>query len=704
MKQRRITLFTLVFCTATTLFAQNLRPMVCSMVELTLEEKVAASDFVLEAEVYESSSFRNAESGRIYTAHYLHPRQLFKGSQSPQPVVVITQGGQVGMEIQTVHPCLELGLGDRGVFFLSSDGVKSIVPTGEINAFLPFGDAQGFIKYDELQGIGTDIFHSYPEIEGELYPSLSQLSGQEPSFYPNPSFELQDEDRVNGGNKTEAITSFSPGTVSAGTGTILTINGSNFLAYDGGTNSTVFFRNADDGGASFMGCPASEIISWNTAQIQLRVPSGAGTGTFVVRNSSGTTFTSASALTIDFNHLNVTFGGNELRPFLRNKNGSGGYSFQRSTNTSNSGVNFNTSAAVTPLDNALVNWQCNTQFNFIDPGTTTTSNTQDPNTNPDIAMFDNAATPLSAGVLGVAISGYSSCDGVNWFVNGVDIVFRRNGTGGITWNFGPAATTGCCVDFESVALHEMGHAHQLGHIISAGRVMHFSIGPGQDQRVLNATSDIAGGNFVMAQSLGRTTCGSSITGMTPFNCVLPIHPISFSGHYRPDLGNVLTWQAPELESPAAFVLERSEDGQHFYPISQIQAHSSADKWENYDYTDRQDLKPTLWYRLQIRELDGQISHSDILLISQEDVLGNAAIVSVFPQPFTHYLNIAIENPGFMPLKLTLVDLTGRVVAELQDAGELKTIQWECGTYLSPGMYVLNAQIGQATFSRKVIRQ
>lgn len=674
--------------------------MVCSMWELSLQEKVSESVIIVEAEVVRSEPFWDKDRHRIYTRHFLQPRQFFKGSLQKASLCVITQGGQVEGDMQTVHPALTLKIGDRGIFFLSNINIQGIEVDPNHAAYLPFGDAQGLIKYDELQGLGSDLFHVFPEIANELYPALEALTGQKAEFWGTPAWDLQDENLIQSG-KTTAISTFSPTTVSAGTGTILTINGTNFLAYDGGTTSTVFFRNADDGGASFVGCPASEIISWTTTQIRLRVPNGAGTGTFVVRNSSGTTFTSPSILTIDFNHTNVTFGGNELRPILRNKNGSGGYSFQRSTNTANSGVNFNTSAAVTPFDNALTNWQCNTGFNFTDPGTTTTSSTQDPNTNPDIAMFDNAATPLSAGVLGVAISGFSSCDGITWFVNGVDIVFRRNGTGGITWNFGPGATTGCCVDFESVALHELGHAHQLGHIISAGRVMHFSIGPGQDQRVLNATSDIAGGNFVMAQSLGATTCGGSITGMTPFNCILDAQAIALEGYSVRGQGNVLEWSAPEMAAGGYFVVERSADGHSFSPISEIPAHQPSEKWQPYQYIDQQDLLPELWYRLQIRQSDGTLRFSETLRISVE--AEQPQVQALFPQPFQQELTIQFSAPLEGKIQASLMDLSGKIILQAILTPEGRQLRWECGPMLPAGMYILQLTDNELHYSQKVIR-
>jgi hypothetical protein len=79
-------------------------------------------------------------------------------------------------------------------------------------------------------------------------------------------------------NRTMAITSFSPGTSRAGTvvaGDQITINGNGFGASPG----TVYFTNADDGGATFISSSQpSDIISWSDNSITVKVPSAAGKG------------------------------------------------------------------------------------------------------------------------------------------------------------------------------------------------------------------------------------------------------------------------------------------------------------------------------------------------------------------------------------------------------------------------------------------
>ena len=92
----------------------------------------------------------------------------------------------------------------------------------------------------------------------------------------------------------------------------------------------------------------------------------------------------------------------------------------------------------------------------------------------------------------------------------IDLVFNDAFTEfGLTWEFGPDLPSATELDFESIALHELGHACALGHVISAPEVLHYSIGPAEAKRTLSA-NDIAGGTFVHAQSTGNGSwCGNN---------------------------------------------------------------------------------------------------------------------------------------------------------------------------------------------------
>ena len=316
--------------------------------------------------------------------------------------------------------------------------------------------------------------------------------------------------RASRNKTTPSITNFSPTTVTAGTGTQLTINGSNF----GGTAGTVGFSDANDGGASFFNVLPSQIISWNTNQIVVEVPDRAGTGIIRVTNTDPSSVNSVATLTVSYAHLNVESDnvnpGTEIAYPTQHidDNENGGYTWQFFTDFNNN------SPAKSAFLRALDSWRCTgTNINWsVGPVTTIDVVAND---GVNIVRFDNGAE-LPAGVLGRCTSRYGACfagggTSLDWFVSELDIVFNDN----FTWNFDMGAPGGSEFDFESVAVHELGHGHQLGHVIDTDDVMHFSLSNGEEQRTPSA-NNLAGGNNVMTRSTTSTVCGEGL--MTSFTC------------------------------------------------------------------------------------------------------------------------------------------------------------------------------------------
>jgi len=71
-----------------------------------------------------------------------------------------------------------------------------------------------------------------------------------------------------------------------------------------------------------------------------------------------------------------------------------------------------------------------------------------------------------------------------WFLKEFDMQFvhPNNMIAGITWNYSTALPEITEFDFETIALHELGHAHGLGHINDSESSMYFSIENGASKR------------------------------------------------------------------------------------------------------------------------------------------------------------------------------------------------------------------------------
>lgn len=682
----------LLFCFALP-FVSNAQ---CLLYEVSLEERSQKASLITEARILDQNTFRHSDN-LIYTASRIKVTAVLKGELPANELYLITPGGQIGDQMIRVEPSLETSIGHSGILFLQPSKVKSM-ELSENTQFEAYSSVQGFIYFDPLSERASDPFHVYQD-RAEIRSKIARLTGVSPLILEKEAVKVSEAT----GNKAmmaPLIPSFTPGAANAGTSTVLTILGSNFEAYDGGTNSTVFFANADDGGATFTAAPASEVQSWTATQITVNVPSGAGTGTFIVRNSSGLTGNSPSGLTVPFNHTNVTSSATRFPTHLTNDNGSGGYTLALSTSTASSGVNFSTSAGLAPFSRALDTWVCTTGFNTVISGTTA-STVVDPNDATNIVMFDNAASPLPAGVLGRATSGYGSCTGTSWFVNGFDIQFRRDGTGGVTWNFGAAATALCCFDFESVAVHELGHAHQLGHIIAPGNVMHFGLANGSDTRTLNATSDIAGGNFVMAQSNGYTACFGSVSGMTPSVCVpLDLQFQYISGSLISPSEAEINWQT-DLSSPViSFQILRSEDGIDWANIGEASVNPDKTEANRFSWTDPAFKGNKQLYQVQALLSNGETVNSEVV-----EVLSASAgwTTKVWPNPFVNMLNV--ESLGSnAPLDIEIFSMDGRkVYASIGNEGNNLLNANEIGSFPA-GLYILRLSSGQQQRHFRLVKE
>jgi hypothetical protein len=285
----------------------------------------------------------------------------------------------------------------------------------------------------------------------------------------------------------QTITSFSPTSITAGTGSILTINGSGFGTAPSTTNFIEFTgasTSAPEVAAQF---PAYK--SWTDNQITVQVPSDAGTGLFYLVQGT-TLFSSGTSLTIPYDMINVSYNNYSYPTYLVNHNGSGGYTFQFFTDF-NSNISANQS-----FTRAFQTWKCATGVNWTIGSPTSVNVIADDNIN--VIKQTTDSNELEAGELGLTYSFYrSSGSDTRWEIVGVDIVFADISQYAL--NYGPAAPANNQFDFQSICLHELGHAHGLEHFNDINDVMYKYSFYGGMVRTLSV-NDVNAGNYEMTLS------------------------------------------------------------------------------------------------------------------------------------------------------------------------------------------------------------
>jgi PKD repeat protein len=504
MKHIALTLFSCYFYLAST--AQ------CSMVEIPLHQRAAAANLIVEGEVTAKNSFWNTSHTKIYTSNTIEVYKIFKGELTTSSIEVLTEGGIVGDFKILVEPSLSLNVGDVGVFTCATvTRFRDLPPSrSAIPQYEAYASEQGFVRYDLNNQTAADVFRTYTDITNDVYKVV--LDPTKRNYRTVSQFDFSGA-RIGPQTQSVTISNFSPTTITGGTASVLTINGSGFGASQG--SGTVGFKNADDGGATYINPLATQYLTWSNTQITVQVPSNAGTGTIEV--TQGTTTVSAGTLTVSYALQNVDFDpGSGTQAYSTdhvNDNGSGGYTWRM-----NPGFDGDALARASFM-RAFDSWRCSTGINWTIGATTSVNDAVSDGTN--VICYDNTA-PLPSGVLGVCYSYWSGCASgptIVWYVNELDIIFDDGSNiSPLTWNFGPGLPTINQYDFESVAVHELGHGHQLAHVFNNGAIMHYALTNGASNRT-PGVNDLAGANNVQARSLVANVCGPG--AMTSYSCGSP---------------------------------------------------------------------------------------------------------------------------------------------------------------------------------------
>jgi len=461
----------------------------CLMAPLSLQLRVQQSAVIVEGIVTGKSGFISPFDNLIYTTYTIHVSKLLKGNLTGNYISMIEKGGTVGNKTLQATPALDLAPGQQGIFMFVSlqHHLTQVLINSPYPCFEAYGLAQGFIKYDVPANIARDPFNSYKM--SALRDSIIRLTGQTP-FSTNSIPAFPNEKQL---TSVPQISGFFPDSLSAGTLSVLSIHGSGFGIARG--TGTVSFNYMNDNGESIEAL-SNEYFSWSDTLIQVFIPTGAGTGAIKV-TQAGNTATSAAILTVPYTMVTYIDSSiaREYPIYLVNANGQGGYDFYM-----NDSMFANAPAAAAFL-RALNTWRCNTKvdWNYIGTSSATSST---PSAN--LVYFDTN-DPLPAGVLGQLLWNFEYCgSGTNLqsYLSYFDLVIRAD----IGWCYGPENPTPDQYDIETVFLHELGHAHMLGHAVSTGDFMHSSTAPGVQIRDLSI-GNLAGGNYEMSNSASIKPCG-----------------------------------------------------------------------------------------------------------------------------------------------------------------------------------------------------
>jgi len=484
---KKLLTFIVVIFASSQSFAQ------CVIEPYSLQKRVHLSDLIVEAQVVDRVSQWDKSQSMIYTVNTLKVYKIFEGKVNSSRVVkLITVGGRVGLDMLKAEPSLELEASVFGVFLMKQDRKMAQKLGLEEDVYVPSASVQSFIQYDLHT---NEAYSYYKKYDGRplLHEELISYTEKRPEVLDKAPWEKEKVTPIS----APFITSWSTDTLAAGTQIVLTINGGNFYIARG--KGKVEFRDANYGDGRFYTPQwGTSYKSWSNSKIEVYVPSRAGTGKVRITNNTNESVTTTSDLFVAYSHLNVSFGNSTLDTAYWpidhvNDNSNGGYTWQM-----NRKFRLH-SDAVNSFMRALETWRCGTLVNWDVGDDTNIDEIEREGVN--VVRHTNFGDSR----LGVCYSWYRGCNQgsvLHWYADELDIEFDST----YNWYYGTGNPGNSKYDFESVAVHELGHGHQLGHVIDDEKIMHYSLGRG-DRSVVLDDYDVAGGVYVREKSKVNNGCG-----------------------------------------------------------------------------------------------------------------------------------------------------------------------------------------------------
>ncbi|MEM0993708.1 MAG: IPT/TIG domain-containing protein [Bacteroidota bacterium] len=665
----------------------------CLLVELPLDQRISEASYIVEGKITGKRCFWDQGYKNIYTAHQIELYKVFKGELLPTKTIeIITRGGRVDTEIQIDQPSLQLRIGDVGLFLLKKSTVS--IGKSELLADIYLESTQinqSFFKYDFNSGAIYGAFHRYQDIEQELYAPIQAHTQR--AVQNRQAFDFNKSVAAFELAVGKIISSFDPSTITAGTGSVLTINGSNFGNTQGNGNVEFTNANISNGNTRNVAALPLQVLSWSNNQITVEVPSNAGTGRFEVITNGGTVFTSSNNLTIPYANLNIAINNDGIFTYLINANSAGGYTWSAFTDF------FNGTDLTGALD-AIIRAQethcANSGVNWILRDPTTVDVVANDGVN--VIRFDNGAE-LPSGTLGRLTNYYSTCNNVYLWTSGKDMVFND----GFNWNAGPGGPAGNQYDLESVALHEFGHAHQLGHTLNGsantGDIMFPSIGINSNQRSL-ATNDANGAMIVFGRSSTFATCGESVMTASANCMILPVELITFDGTAMQDY-NVLTWQTATEINNVGFEIQRSSDTKTWKTLGFVKGAGTSIEQQTYAYHDHAPQIGLNYYRLKQMDSDDTYEYSEVIAITNDKISATKALM-VYPNPATTELILDWEQTELSDFDFEIVNSLGVSIAHFADL--VGTRMKLSVSHLPSGHYTLLAKGEGRVFTQRFIKE
>lgn len=439
-------------------------------------------------------------------------------------------------------------------------------------------------------------------------------------------------------------------------------------SYDAGTFNTTLLGNWINNGGSYSGTGAAAVIFNGSAAQNISGSSSTSFNNLTVDNAAGVTVVTdaTAAVTVTLTNGNLIIPiGNVLTIANGNTVGGSGFSATKSfvtqVNTTTGAKGFVRINNMTPSVGYLVPVSDGTYYLPV----TITPTDIVANNSYSICVFPGITENGEPNGVAFSTAQKNNCVDAVWTVN---------------YN-GPGAPTAASVDMVVGWPASLEGVNFAGYSDVVIGIAHWD-GPLWGQVV------------GIGDNTNNTATRTNITQFSPFGVgridptggVLAIK-INYFNASKATGYNVLNWQASCSSAQAIFELERSVDGVNFMNINSITA-TQARCASPFSYNDFTAPAGTVFYRIKIIDVDGKISYSAIVKLSNQ--VKDIELSGVQPNPVVNIAQIKVNTTKKEVVGLVVTAADGKVVyrnsVQLQAGSSIINVDM---TNLPTGVYMIN---------------
>ncbi|HTE09483.1 MAG TPA: T9SS type A sorting domain-containing protein [Chitinophagaceae bacterium] len=178
---------------------------------------------------------------------------------------------------------------------------------------------------------------------------------------------------------------------------------------------------------------------------------------------------------------------------------------------------------------------------------------------------------------------------------------------------------------------------------------------------------------------------------------LPVVLVGFSADLTTSKAVAISWTTQQEVNTDCFNVEKSNDGSSWLCISTIKANGNSARPLTYHFLDAFPLKGSNFYRIQIKDLNGNYGYT-IIKNARMNLLGRTAI---YPNPSSKLINISLGEIAHADWNLLLINSFGQVVVQRKYNRNTTLVSLAVGNYPN-GNYTMEITDGSSKQSNTLM--